>query len=110
MHYEMLEQSKWSEMKELTGDLRIPESASAVAAICRTPGGKIVGALFAQLVIHMEPLVLRSPNINFKRLHKLVEKELTGQGYYAFAPDSTIEGMCKMVGMSELPWKVFVKE
>ena len=110
MFYQMLEKDKWSEMKELVGDLRIPTSEHAVAAIARTPEGKIVGVLFAQLVIHMEPIMLQSPNINFRRLHKLVEKELTGQPYFAFAPDEKIEAMCKLVGMSEVPWKVFIKE
>lgn len=106
----MLPRDKWNEMKELTGDLLIPESENALAAIAKTSEGKIIGALFAQLVIHMEPLILQHPNINFKRLHKLLETALKDQPYFAFAPDRKVEGMCKLVGMSELPWKVFVKE
>ena len=110
MRYEILERDKWNEFKDLTGDLLTPESEHAIAAVARTPEGEIVGIIFAQLVIHVEPMVLQSPKINFMRLYKLVKKELTGQPHFIFAPDQKIEGMCRLGGMSELPWKVFIQE
>lgn len=77
---------------------------------------RVVGALFLQLAMHMEPLIIHDPRVNFMQMIKQFDSKLkemvNGKSvYYAFAPDAKIGRMAEIAGMQEvIGWRIYMKE
>ena len=113
MKYRLLGPDEWGRLNEIMAQQFIPHPDSATAAIAEDENGKIQGVLFLQLAIHMEPLVLGSPAVNFERLHDALLEAVSqdkGLRIYCFSDKEIVSAMAKHVGMRELPHKVFEKE
>lgn len=110
MQYRLLQPDEWDKLKPLVDPTFLPHSDAASAAVAEDENGNIVGVLFLQLTLHMEPLVLKSPKVSFERLHDVlynaVQKD-KGLHIYVFSDKEIIERMAKHVGMKELPYKIF---
>jgi hypothetical protein len=113
MNYRILEASEWHRLKEIMEERFIPQPEAGSAAVAEDEDGKIVGVWFLQLAMHMEPLVLKSPKVNFKRLHDVLFGQIsqhTGLRLYCFSDKDLVSAMAEHVGFRELPYKVFEKE
>lgn len=116
LNYRLLIVEEWSKLDPLVnGQGPIPSPESAAVAVAEDEEGRLVGALFVQMTLHMEPLVI-SPNsrdvVNFRRLQETLVKdaELEHTPFYAFSQDSRVGKMCKLVGMKQLPYRVWFRE
>lgn len=116
MKYELLDPDEWPRLVELVDPMTVsvppPHTASAVVARDDLDHGRLVGVLFLQPALHMEPLVINqkySGYVNYAKMVRLFEGHLPGQNYYVFAPDGRIARMCELVGMARLPWMVYHK-
>lgn len=113
MKYRILESSEWSRLSEVMESKYIPHADSATVAIAEGEDGSILGCLFLQLVLHMEPLVLTSPKVSFERLHKTITDSVSdnkGLRIYAFSDKEIVDRMAAHVGMKQLPYRVFEQE
>ncbi len=109
--YRLLPAEEWDKLKAFCGAGPIPLPEVAACAVAER-AGEIVGALFLQLVLHMEPLVIQDLHVNFVDMVLQLEKRVgEGGAYYAFAPNAHVGRMAEIVGMKEAPgWRVYVKE
>lgn len=110
LKYKLLDASEWDRLKEIVELEFIPSPQAAAAAIAEDDSGNLTGVLFLQIVMHLEPLVLKSPQVNFERLHDLLHNAVQqhkGLHIYAFSDKDVVDRMAKHVGMKELPYKVF---
>jgi len=111
LNYRMLDPWEWDRLDPLVnGQGPIPDPKASVAAVAETEEGELVGVLFVQMVFHMEPLAIAPEHkgeVNFKRMQELLKEQLGGAPYFAFS-DSPVAGkMCKLVGMKQLPYRVW---
>ena len=113
MNYFLLDPSEWGRLEDLVnGQGPIPPPEVAVAAVAETDEGELAGVLFVQMTYHMEPLAIDPEHrgaVSFKRLHKVLEEQLGGAPYFAFSESSLVGKMCKLVGMKQLPYRVWHK-
>ena len=111
MKYYILPQDRWDELRPLVecyGPLPPPETTSA--AVAEDASGYIVGVLFMQLAMHMEPLVLADPHVSFLRLAEVLTDRLRDTpdlAYYVFVPDGKVAGMAARAGFHKLPYEVW---
>ena len=113
MNYRILDPSEWDKLDALVEAVYRPTPDSATAAVCEDDNGNLVGVLFLQLAMHMEPLILTSPSVNFARLHDVLYNAVSkhkGLRIYAFSDKSVVDGMAVHVGMKQLPYKIFEQE
>jgi len=111
--YRLLDPTEWSKLNAIMDAKFIPHPDAASAAIAEDENGTIVGVLFLQLALHMEPLVLTAPSVNFQRLHDVLYDAVSadkGLRIYCFSDKDIIDAMARKVGMTELPYKVFEQE
>lgn len=109
--YKVLSGEEWEKLIDFYPEgYAIPDPTTSGVVVAEKDG-KIVGALFGQLVLHMEPLIITDPQVSFIRLLKLAEAQLPpGSGYYAFAADAKIGRMAEIAGMKECSgWRIYVK-
>lgn len=112
MIYRILEANEWGRLEEIIPSEYIPHPDASVCAIAENDRRSLVGALPLQLALHMEPLVLKDPSVNFTRLYETLMsavKEDKGLHIYCFSDKEIINRMAAHVGMMELPFKVFQK-
>ena len=115
MTYRMLPQEEWPRLIDIMAKQGkdVPNPAASSAAVAEDDDGNIVGVLFFQLVMHMEPLILENPYVRFDRLAQCLHgsvSQFKGLAYYAFSESDTVAGMAARMGFEELPYKVHVKE
>lgn len=113
MNYRLLDVADWHKLTPLVDSTHIPHPDTASAAIAEDDNGNIVGVLFLQIALHMEPLVLRSPKVSFERLYNVLYnavQDKNGLRFYCFSNKEIIDRMAEHVGMQNIPCKVFVKE
>lgn len=113
MKYRLLEPDEWNKLDDLLDPAFIPRPDAATAAVCETDEGVIVGALFLQLQLHMEPLVIEDSRVDFRRLHDVLHSAVSNQpglAYYAFTERPKIARMAELVGMTRQPYEVWRKE
>jgi hypothetical protein len=110
MKYRILESTEWDRLKEIVDPSYIPHPDSATAAVAIDDSGTITGALFLQLALHMEPLILKTPKVSFKALHKTLLDAIQndkGTHFYVFSDKEIVNKMAEHVGMKETPFKVY---
>ena len=113
MKYRLLQPEEWDRLQAIMDTRYIPHPDTAHVAIAEDDTGVLVGALFLQLTLHEEPLVLTSPRVSFERLHETLMdavKENKGLHVYVFSDKEIIDRMAEHVGMKRLPFRVFEKE
>jgi len=111
--YRLLEAAEWHKLKALMDEQFIPPPEAAMVAVAEEETGELAGMLILQLVLHMEPLVLKTPSVSFKRLHDVLYdavKDNKGLRYYAFSEKDVVDRMAAHLGMTLLPYKVFLQE
>lgn len=110
MNYRILGKSEWDRLQGIVEPQFIPSPQASAAAIAEDESGKITGVLFLQMVMHMEPLVLKSPQVNFEKLHDVLisaVSEHKGLHIFVFSDKEIVDRMANHVGMKELPYKIF---
>lgn len=113
MRYRILDSSEWAKLEQLVDSTHLPHPDAASAAVAEDEQGNIVGVLFLQIALHMEPLILQSPQVSFERLHDtLYDAVKTDKGlkFYCFSDKEIVDKMAAHVGMKQLPYKVFEQE
>ena len=91
----------------------IPAPEVASAAVAENEDGSLAGVLFVQLALHMEPLVLTSPQVSFLSLYNVLYNALQkdkGVKFYCFTDNDTVRRMAEHVGMIEVAQSVFEQE
>lgn len=113
--YRFLQTEEWDRLDELVnGEGPIPPPTISNVAVAEDEDGEIVGALFLQLALHMEPLIITEKGkgkVDFRSFKDLLEASIASAEsvYYVFSPDAKIGKMCRVGGMTQLPYKVWMK-
>lgn len=113
MKYRLLEPNEWHKLSVLLDSTYVPLPETASAAVAEDENGNILGVLFLQLAMHMEPLVLSSPHVSFERLHNVLFSAIKndkGLRIYCFSDQEIVNRMAIHVGMEKLPYTVFSQE
>ncbi len=113
MNYRILPSEEWHKLSELIEPEFLPTPLSATAAVAEDDAGQVLGVLFLQLVLHMEPLLIRSREVNFMRLAQTLHTAVSDQKglvYYAFTDDPQIARMAELVGMERTSYQIWKKE
>lgn len=114
MKYRVLDSEEWYKLTDLIPAAALPTPVTATAAVAEDDEGEIVGILFLQLQLHMEPLYINDPTVDFRRLVAAIEepmKKNKNLKYWAFiAENSRVERMADIVGFERMPWRVWSKE
>ena len=119
--YRLLPADEWDRLLAIQDRIPgpIPQSPEyASAAVAEDEGGRIIGVLFLQIALHLEPLAIdpgHRGKVNFLRLAETLDQavEASANGepveYFTFTPDKRIAKMCKMNGMRQKPVRVWSK-
>jgi|SRR5215467_7800463 len=113
MKYRLLQREEWDKLQQILDARYIPHPDSAKCAVCEDEDGTIRGALFAQLAMHMEPLVIHHPTVRFDRLHETILdsfKDNHGLHLYVFSTAEIVDRMAEHVGMKPMPFRVYEQE
>lgn len=109
MTYRILPPEEWPRLAPIvTGyEQYLPSPEAAMCAVAESELGEIEGALFFQVVMHMEPLILKTPHASFLRLQQTIEGALAdrkGLPYYSFSNSEIVEKMAAKAGMTKTPF------
>ena len=110
MHYRLLQPDEWDKLKALIPEASIPQASASGAAIAENEDGSLAGVLIGQLVLHVEPLVLTSPQVSFKHLFTTLMEPLQahkGLPFYAFSESDVVAGMAEHLGLTRKPYQVW---
>ena len=113
MRYRILDPSEWSKLHAIADPRTIPHPDAASAAVAEDEEGNVLGVLFLQIALHMEPLVLKSPHVRFDKLHQTLYdavKSDKGLHFYVFSDKEIISRMAEHVGMKLLPYTIYEQE
>ena len=114
MNYKILDPSEWSKLENIIPAEYLPRPEVAAAAVAEhEEDSQIVGVLFMQLALRLEPLVIQDSHVNFKRLHALLESAIANQKglrYWCHTANDRVAAMAETVGMELVKEKVYVKE
>lgn len=115
MTYRMLPAEEWLKLIPLAGENAhlIPSPEVASVAVAEDEDGVIQGAIFLQLVLHMEPIVLKTPYANYHKLMDLLHQSIEankGLVYYAFSGPDVVNKMFERVGFEKLEYGVYRRE
>lgn len=113
MKYRLLAADEWDKLSTLVPIDVTPAPGSAAAAVAEDDEGELQGVLFLQITLHMEPLVLANPKVNFERLYETLYESLEerkGLHFYAFADSDVVGKMAEHLGLERLPWSVYQGE
>jgi|SRR5262245_33876875 len=105
--YRLLDPSEYERLTTLLESKFIPSPAASAAAVAEDENHNIIGVLFFQLAMHMEPLVLSSPKVNFERLYSTLYnafQDRKGLPFYCFTDQEIVGRMAEHVGMEKLPF------
>lgn len=104
MNYRLLDPSEWDRLTTLVDPRYLPPPDAAAAAVAEEDG-EIQAVLFLQLQLHMEPLIIRSSTVNFKRLHDTLHSAIAdrkGLRYFAHSDSDKVNRMAEIAGMKHL--------
>lgn len=109
INYKILEPENWNRLNEIYPEDRpLPNPLTASACIAEADG-KIVGCLFMQLAVHMEPLLRTDKSVDFSELAKPLTAMLpAGVQYFSQVPDARMEHIASKLGMQRTGTEWFV--
>lgn len=115
MTYRLLKPEEWHLLIPLfpSAVSKIPSPLVSTCAVAQSEDGALKGALFMQLALHCEPLILENPHVSFLRLHETLESAYagnTGLSYYAFSDLPVVAGMAEKAGMAKTDYTLWRKE
>ena len=113
MRYRLLNPDKWDRLKELVDSTYIPSPDASTAAICEDDEGNILGVLFMQLAIHIEPLILLDKRARFDELYITLYNSVAenkGLKFYSFANKEIMVKMAESAGMKKTDFVVMEGE
>ena|SRR3990167_3302820 len=113
MRYRLLNTSEWPRLHDLVDSTYIPSPDAATAAIAEDDDGNIIGVLFMQLAIHVEPLILLDKNVSFKELYEQLYNGVAdnkGLKFYSFANMDMMVKLAEQVGMKRKDFVVMEGE
>jgi len=111
--YRLLNIDEWERLNTVLDSKFIPSPAASTAAIAEDDNHNIIGVLFLQLAMHMEPLILSSPKVNFERLYSALYnavQEQKGLRFYCFSDQEIVNRMAEHVGMTRLPFNAVYEQ
>ena len=76
-----------------------------MAAVAEDFNGQVVGVLFIQTCLHMEPLVIDNPRVYMLRLLQTMDGALAGKGdltYYCFTDTDKMAKIAEIGGFKRL--------
>lgn len=116
MTYRILDTTEWWKLEQIFArhgqSATIPHPEASIAAVAEQDG-EIAGILFLQIALHVEPLIIENPRVDFRRLLGEIEQSLAekkGLPYYCFTESEHVERMAQIVGMKKLPYAIWFKE
>jgi hypothetical protein len=117
MTYRILKPEEWHRLEAIFGRQGqiVPPYEAAMCAVAEDDSGEISGCLFLQIAVHMEPLIIENPRVNFLRLQKTLEAALEGRNglpYYCFTDGSAkMSRICELGGFKRIGefWRKEVK-
>lgn len=114
LNYRLLPHNEWDRLEKLMGDAAVPDPETAIAAVAETEDGELAGAFFVQVALHMEPLVMspeHSGELNVQKLHDVLQREgrMATTPHYTFSESSEAGKACKLMGMQQLPFRVWFR-
>jgi hypothetical protein len=112
MNYRMLDAEEWPRLALLFDEMGfpLPPPEVATAVVAEDDNGELQAAIMFQLQLHLEPLLIKSPAVNFKRLFHTFEEafaERHGLVYYAFITNPHVARIASIVGMVRTPQEVW---
>ena len=113
LNYRLLHPEEWSKLNDIVPVELIPAPEAAAVAVAETETGEILGVLFLQLQLHLEPLVIKSAAVNFKRLHAVLHdtiKDRKGLCYWSMTQNPIVAKMAESVGMQPVEDRLYKKE
>lgn len=119
MTYRLLPPEEWPKLfpHMIQFGFKVPDPKASSVAVAEDENGEVKGYLWLQLALHMEPIEIMDPKVNFKRLVALHEENLTnhnggnkGLVYYAMTKNEHVARIAKAAGMENTDWEVWQKE
>lgn len=112
MRYRLLEPEEWDRLGPALEEQGYipPAPQTALCAIAEADDGQILGLLFMQPMMHLEPLLLKTPHVNFLRLVETIQERIAGVDglkYYCFSDQEIISRMAAKAGLVKLPYEVW---
>lgn len=108
MTYRLLPLEEWDRLKPLMDKYDQPMPNPVVASVAvAEKDGEIVAALFFQLVMHMEPLIIEDPRASFRNLKAVIDEGLNGKKglvYYSFSDSEKVNRMAEIAEMEKTPY------
>jgi len=111
--YRVLEPWEWGRIAELAPEKadRLPNPKLAACAVAQD-GDRIVGFLFAQRVIHIEPLWVakdhQGDGVPDKLWASLIPR-LKGMLVFGFSPNGLVGNLLNRLGFEKQPWETYSK-
>ena len=101
--YRFLDVEEWDKLEELCPpDKAIPSPMIASCVVAEVED-KLVGCLFLQMALHMEPLIVKDHQADYKELAKMIKSNLPdGLPFFSCAPDGKMEHIAEVIGMTRL--------
>jgi len=107
MTYRILPAEEWYRLDPIMArqGKAVPDQRLAAAAVAEKDG-EIKGVLFLQMVIHMEPLVIEDPYVNFLSLQETLETPMLldkqGLSVYCYTQDEKMNRIVQLAGFERL--------
>lgn len=105
MTYRLLPAEEWERLGPIMErqNFPIPDSRVAAAAVAERDG-EIVGVWFLQMILHLEPLVIEDPYVNFRTLQETLETPMLldkkGITYYCCTENEKTTQIAKVCGFN----------
>lgn len=112
MQYRILDAEEWDRLKPLfSSEDRIPRPELATCAVAADDDGEILGMVALQVQLHLEPLRILNPKVDFRRLFSTLMDALHenshGLVYYACIKDPKVARIASIVGMEPIPYELW---
>ena len=100
MEYRLLRVDEWERLKEIYPDNQVLPSPTVASVAVAEENGKLVGALFMQIAMHMEPLIRTDAEADYRELARtLTDSFPKGVPYFSQIPDDRMKHIAEELGM-----------
>jgi hypothetical protein len=107
MNYRILPPEEWGRASHLFEEngQRLPDPRMASIAAAEDFDGTIAGVLVVQVAVHLEPLIIKNPRVDFRRLQSTIEANLEknkGMAYYCFTDTDKMARIAEIGGFERI--------